>query len=278
MATKSQINRLPNSTFELTITVPWSQVKFSIDKLTEQSLKEVEVKGFRKGKAPKKIAEQKLDKDQLFQEAVRQIVPEAYLEAIKTENLHPIVNPKIELLSFKEGEDWIFKASACEKPKISLGNYKEKIKEITAKSKIVVPGKENNEEPKLDEIVKVILESAEIDLPQLLIENEVNRLLAKTLDEIKALGLTLEQYLSSVGKTPEGLREEYTQKAANDLKLEFILEEIAETESITVTPEDIEKVIKETKDPQAQVSLRGNSYLLAAIIRQQKTLDFIKNL
>lgn len=273
----SSLKKLPKSTFELTITLPWPEVKSSYDKIASEMLKEVEVKGFRKGKAPQKLAEEKLDKEKIFQELVKQIVPNAYLESLKKHEVHPIINPKIELVSFKEGEDWIFKATTCEKPEFDLANYKEEVKKITAKSKIVVPGKES-QPPKLEELTQGLLESVKLEIPDLLVESETNRLLAKLLDETKALGLTLEQYLSSVGKSPEQLRNEYTQKAANDLKLEFILDKIAEVEKITVTPEEVENAIQKTEDKKTQETLRQNSYFLASVIRQQKTLDFIRNL
>lgn len=271
------LNKLPKSTFELTITLPWTEVKSHHDKLTSEFVKEVEVKGFRKGKAPKKLAEEKVDKDKIFQEVIKQIVPEAYLKAIEQHNIHPLVNPKIELMSFKEGEDWTFKATTCEKAEVDLDNYKEAIKSFTAKSKIIIPGKEP-QPPKLEELLDVLTDSVKVEIPDLLKESEVNRLLAKFLDEIKALGLTLEQYLSSVGKSPEQLRNEYTQKGERDLRLEFILDKIASDENITVTPEEIEEVIKKTEDKKSQEALRQNSYLLATMIRQQKTLDFVKNL
>lgn len=277
IAMDSTLKKLPKSTFELTITLPWPEVKASYDKITSEMLKEVEVKGFRKGKAPRKLAEEKIDKEKIFQELVKQIVPDAYLESLKKYEVHPVINPKIELVSFKEGEDWVFKATACEKPELDLASYKEGIKKITAKSKIIIPGKEP-QPPKLEELIQSLLESVKSEIPDLLAESETNRLLAKLLDEIKALGLTLEQYLSSVGKSPEQLRNEYTQKAINDLKLEFILDKIAEVEKITVTPEEVESAIQKTEDKKTQEALRQNSYFLASVIRQQKTLDFVKNL
>lgn len=273
----SVLNRLPKSTFELTITLPWTEVKAHYDKLASEFVKEVEVEGFRKGKAPRKMAEDKIDKDKIFREVVKQVVPEAYLESVKKHDLHPIVNPKIELVAFKEGADWVFKATSCEKPEVKIGEYKEEVKKITAKSKIILPGKEP-QPPKIEDILKVILEKTEVDIPDLLLESEVNRLLAKFLDEIKALGLTLEQYLSSIGKTPDQLRGEYTQKSANDLKFEFILDKIADQEKIVVTGVEIEEAIKKNEDKKTQDSLRQNTYLLASLIRQQKTLDFVKNL
>src|SRR3972149_10554055 len=208
----STLKKLPKATFELIIAFSWPEVQEVLEKLTAELAKEVEVKGFRKGKAPKKLAEEKIDKDKVFQEAIKKLVPEAYLEAVKKHDLKPIINPKIELVTFKEEEDWVFKATSCEKPEVELGSYQDAIKKITAKSKIVLPGKEP-QPPKLEELIQAVLESVNMEIPDLLVENEVNRSLAKLLDEIKALGLTVEQYLSSVGKSVEQLRNEYTQKS-----------------------------------------------------------------
>lgn len=262
---------------ELTITLPWAEVKAVYGKKLEEMVKSVTVKGFRKGKAPKKLAEESIDKDQIYGAVIQGILPQAYIEAIKEQSLSPIVNPKIELVAAKENQDWVFRALTCERPKVELSNYKEEIKKLTAKSKIIIPGKESPS-PKFEEILEVLLKSVHLEIPELLLESEVNRLLAKTLEEIKTLGLTLEQYLSSIGKTPQALREEYTQKAVDDLKLEFILDEIADTEKIAVSEEDLDQAIEKATDPKAKETLSTQRYLLAAILRRQKTLDFLKNL
>lgn len=276
----SELKHLTNSTFELAITIPWEKIKATTEQITTEFIKNTEVKGFRKGKAPKKLAKEKIDKEKVFQEAVRQTIPNAYLEAIKKHSLNPITNPKIEAVTLDENKDWVFKATSCERPEVKLGDYKDQIKKITAKSKIVIPGNPpaGGQPPSLEEILSVLLQSVSVEIPELLIENEVNRLLAQTLDEVKALGLTLEQYLSSSGKTPDSLRAEYTQKAVNDLKLEFVLDKISEEEKITVTDKDIDEAIEKTQDPKAKASLAAQRYLLAVILRRQKTLDFLKNL
>jgi trigger factor len=123
-----------------------------------------------------------------------------------------------------------------------------------------------------------LLKALKITIPQLLIDAEVDRLLSQTLDEIKKLGLTLDQYLASTGKTPEQLRADYAQKAENDIKIEFALQKIAESEKITVEQKEIDEAITQAKSEQEKASLESNKYLLANILRQQKTLDFLKNL
>lgn len=282
MADKTQTNKTvlektQDGTIELKMTIPWAIIKKEWDIVVAEMVKNTDLPGFRKGKAPNKLVEGKLDKAKIRDEVIRRILPQAYIEAVKEHNLKPIMDPRIHI----EGElldekDWQFHAITSEAPAVALNGYKEEIKKVTAKSKIVVPGKEQ-EQPKLDDIVKALLASAKIAIPKVLIEREVDRLLSQTLDEIKRLGMSLDQYLSSTGKTVEMLRAEYASKAEADLKLEFALQKVAESEKITVDDSEIEKTIENAK-PEEKESLTANKYLLASIIRQQKTLDFLKNM
>lgn len=102
--------------------------------------------------------------------------------------------------------------------------------------------------------------------------------MAQVIDDVRKLGLNLDQYLTSTGKTPESLRADYEQKALEDIKFEFALQKVAEEEKITVEEKEIDEAIKKTKDDKERVQMESNKYLLASILRQQKTLDFLKNL
>jgi trigger factor len=187
------------------------------------------------------------------------------------------MNPKIHVDKLDEGEDWKFTAITTEAPAVTLGEYKAKVKEVTAKSKIAIPGKEP-QEPSFDEIMQALVETITIQIPEVLIEQEVDRLLAQLLDDVKKLGLTLDQYLGSTKRNPEELRQEYAKRAEQDIKMELILQKIAEAEHITVEDKEVEEAIEKSKDPAEKKQLEGNKYLLASILRQQKTLDFLKNL
>ncbi len=126
--------------------------------------------------------------------------------------------------------------------------------------------------------MQTLIASVKVTVPAVLLEQEADRLLAQTLDEIKRLGLTLDQYLASTKRTPEELRAEYMAKAGSDLKLEFILQKIAQEEQITIEETEIAEAIQKAKDPKERENLEKNKYLLASILRQQKTLDFLRQL
>ena len=276
-AVKKPFIKTPDGTIEFRLTIPWDKAKLTWDLVVEEMAKNANLPGFRKGKAPKKLVEGNLDKAKVRDEVVRHLLPAVYAQAVRDNNVKPIIDPRIHVdEALEEGKDWEFHAITCEAPVVDLGKYKDEVKKITAKSKIVVPGREQ-ETPKFDEIVKSLLDTVKVTVPQVLVEREVDRLLTQTLEEIKKLGMNLDQYLASTKKTAEDLRAESAIKANTDLKLEFILQKIAETEKITADEADIEKTI-ENANPQEKESLRANKYLLASIIRQQKTLDFLKGL
>ena len=271
------MTRLDDGTIELKITIPMDQVVSATTLIMEGVAQTAKVPGFRPGKAPKKMVQDSTDPAKVHEEVLKKLIPSSYIEAVQSEKIRPIVNPKIHVDEIEDGKDWSFTATTCEMPEVKLGDYKPSVKKLTAKSKIIVPGKVD-EKPDLDTIVKAVVDTTTVTIPQLLVDYEVDRLLAQTLDEIKKLGLTLDQYLSSTGKTPEEVRSEYALKATNDMKLEFALQQISDTEKITVEEKEIDEAILKAKDDKERANLQGNRYLLSNIIRQQKTLDFLQNL
>ena len=273
----SALKRQDDGTIDITVTIPWSLIEKTKEEIIEEHVKETTTPGFRKGKVPKKIVEQNLSQDHLREDILRKLLPLAYSEAVKEQKITPIISPRVHVQKLEDGKDWQFSAQTCEMPDINLGNYKDEVKKITAKTKIVVPG---NKTPQVsfEEITKALLQTATFTIPKVILDQEVEKLLSQTLDEIKKLGLSLEQYLASTKRTTESLRQEYAKKAEGDVKLEFILSEIAKQENIQVEDKEIEEAIAAAKTETEKQNLSQNRYLLASIIRQQKTLDFIRNL
>lgn len=278
------LQKSEDGTITLTITLPNTLLKKAFNEELDQAVKASELPGFRKGKAPKKLVEEQIDKDKIREKILQKLIPSSYIEAVKEHNLKPVINPRIQVLpdqigidKIEKSEDWQFTAVTCEAPNVDLGAYKDHVQKLNVKSKIIVPGKEQ-EKPKFEDVIDTVLKSASCKISKVLIDQEVEKLLARFLDEVRKLGLTLDQYLSGSGKTADQLRKEYEQRAENDIKLEFILQKIAETEKITVEEKEIEEAIQKAKDEKEKENLKSNRYLLASILKQQKTLDFLKNL
>lgn len=281
---KSTIERLEDGSIKFVVTIPKDDVAKAQEEVLQGVQSNAKIAGFRKGKAPKKLVAENVDTSALREDVLRKLLPNAYLSAVQEHKVNPIMNPKIHIEKIEDGQDWTIEAITCETPKLTLGKYKDKVKNVTAKSKIALPGKDlpaGRQEPSVpnfDDVMKEVLSEVKVTLPKILVEQEVDRLLSQTLQEIKKLGLTLDQYLSSTGKNPQQLRDDYAQKATTDITVELTLQEIANSENISVSEQEIDEAIQKAKDPVEKQHLEGNRYLLSSILRQQKTLDFLRNL
>jgi trigger factor len=286
---KAVIAKQPDGTIQLTITISKSTVKKNYDQQLVEAAKKAKIPGFREGKAPKKLVEEKIDKSKVYEEVIQKLVPEAYLEAIKEHQLNPVIAPKVELLKAKEDEDWQFRATTCEAPKIELKDYKTEIRKNLAPAKLWTPEKgkvekdkeqEPSVEEKIQKVIKVLLETIQLVLPSILVEDELNRSLSSLINQANALGMTIDQYAKSTGKTTAQIREEYRIRVESELRLLLILNELAKREKIEVSDKEIEdltkasgdkKVAKQLTDPLQKEYLRG-------VLSRRKTLEKLANL
>lgn len=272
------LNRSADGTIELTLTIPWSDIKSTYDVVLTELSSETEVAGFRKGKAPREMVEASMDKNKVYEETIRRLIPKAYSDTITEHKLAPIMMPEIELKEAKEGSDWIVQAKTCERPVIELKDYKKAIADLKASKapKIVVPGKEeeaSSKGPSVDEVLTAIISAVVAHIPGILLEHEVTHQLSQLVDQTKRLGLTVEQYLASTGKSADALRNEYRGQAERNLTVEFALEAIAEAEKIAVDEAEVTKLIATAKTPEEKKAMEEQRYYLTSLLRRQKTID-----
>jgi trigger factor len=286
-----KLEKKPNSQVEIVVDIPKKTIGDSYHKAFDELRKDFATDGFRKGAVPKKIAEQKIDKEKIYNKLVQDLLSQIYREILTKENLQPIINPKIDLVKAKEDEDWQIKFQIAQKPTVNLGDYKKMIVELNKEQKktdIWVPGKikekkdEKNKETErlkqLNKIFQLLLKETQCQLPDLLLNEELNQKLSRLVDELQKLGLTLENYLKSKNITIEQLKENYKKEIDETYRLEFILNEIAEVEKIVVEPEEINQIFSKITDEKEKQIAQENIYYYASILRKQKTLDFLLSL
>lgn len=108
----------------LTVTVSTEDVKAGIDQAFKKVVKTVNVPGFRKGKVPRMVFEQRFGVESLYQDALDIILPEAYSKAIDEAGIEPVDRPDIDIDQLEKGKELIFKATVTVKPEVKLGDYK----------------------------------------------------------------------------------------------------------------------------------------------------------
>ena len=111
-------------------------------------------------------------------------------------------------------------------------------------------------------------------------EDEVDKMLARLVDQVSRIGLTVEKYLASHGKTSEQLRSEYENQAEQTLKLEMILSQIADQQKVTIKDEEVEKMIKAVPDQKTQKTMDtpAQRAYIRQLLRKRGVIDSLLKL
>ncbi len=96
----------------------------AIDRAYKKNVSKFNIPGFRKGKAPKAIVEKYYTEAVFYDEAVNDVLPAAYEEALKESGLESVARPEIDVEEIKKGEPVVFTALITTKPEVTLGEYK----------------------------------------------------------------------------------------------------------------------------------------------------------
>lgn len=89
-----------------------------------KSKSKINVPGFRKGKAPRKIIEQLYGQEVFFEDAANAIIPDAYAKACIESELDIVSQPKISVTQLEKGKPFVFEAEVAVRPEVELGKYK----------------------------------------------------------------------------------------------------------------------------------------------------------
>jgi len=112
--------KIENSQAFLTVEIEPAEMEEPMENAYRSLAKKTNVPGFRKGKAPRAILENYIGKESIFEEALKTLVPQAYEQAIKEQEIEPFAQPEIEIT---QPDPVIFKAIVPLSPTIELGDY-----------------------------------------------------------------------------------------------------------------------------------------------------------
>ena len=108
----------------LTITVPAKEFDKALDEAFKKVSKEVQVPGFRKGKIPRQMFEQRFGVESLYQDALDMVLPHAYGHAVEETGINPVDQPEVEVEEIEKGKDLVLKMTVTVEPEVKLGEYK----------------------------------------------------------------------------------------------------------------------------------------------------------
>jgi len=419
----SKLEKLEKNVATLEITVSAEKLEEGIAKAYIKNVKKFNIPGFRKGKAPRKLIEKYYGEGVFYEDAINEVCPEAYNEAIKEHDLHPVDRPSIEIIDIESGKGIVFKAEVTVKPEVQLGEYKGievekkeynvtdedvareleilrnknariidvtdrpvKMGDITTidfkgfvngeqfeggtaenykleigsgqfipgfeeqlvgatignevdvnvtfpedyraeelagkpalfkvtvkeiKEKELLPlddefAKDVSEFETLDElkedikkrkteeaermakheyennVIKKVVENAQVDIPEVMIDNQVESMINDFDYQLRYQGLDLESYMKYMNISYEQIKESYRETAKDRVKTQLVLEAITKAENIEVTEEELQEEIEKTAKQYNQdvekfkKSLRERDIeYIKEGLEVQKTIDFL---
>ena len=417
---KVTMENLENNKVKLEVHVDLETFDKGMDKSYLKNRKGISVPGFRKGRVPRKIIERHYGESIFYEDAINEVFPDAYDEAVREMGIGPVDKPVLDIIQVGNGQELIFTAEVIVKPEVELGQYKGIEVEIaeynvsddevnhqlehalennarwisiedrgvkngdrvsldysgsidgalfpggTAEqqsleigSKQFIPGFEEQlvdmmpeeerditvkfpeeyqaeelkgkdavfhvkiheikekELPDLDDefakdvsefdsldeykadlkqklqdnadeqskttmendLVKKISENAKVEIPDVMVEKEIDGMIREMEYRLKYNGLDLKKYLNMTNTSLDDFRAQYRDDAYNKVKTQLVLEAITKAENITATEEDIEKEYVKLADQykrdieDIKKNFSNNLEYIEGGILVQKTID-----
>ncbi len=363
------IVKQPKSVVEVQVAAAWDSVQPTWDATLQKIAQETELSGFRKGTAPLNLVEQQMA-GKLQEEALKTVMPQLLIEALKGSDIVPIDYPKYQLVSFAKGQGIQFKATVTNRPAVAVGNYKtikaqkpavksvseEEVTKVVddlfkrfqaragAQPAAVQPAQNtqtgqggsisfnqpqgqiatsptaprndglttipnddfakamgakdlndlktqirkdledqvsyNNELDYEEAILQEVEKLTNVEIPEVLVQDELNRMLVSLQRRVADMGLLMEDYLKGQGKTLEAIKKEWTPQAEKNVRMELGLAEVARMENVNITDVELQAEIDKIQDAKIkqQFEYQEPRLQLRHSLRQVRTLELLKKI
>jgi len=120
---KSAVETLNPTRVRLSIEVPFEELKDSLDAAYKKINQQVTVKGFRKGKIPARVIDQRFGRGAVLEEAVNDALPKFYTEAVNEAEIDVLGQPEVDITELKDGETLNFTAEVDVRPSLEIPDY-----------------------------------------------------------------------------------------------------------------------------------------------------------
>ena len=120
---KSAVETLNPTRVRLTVEVPFEELKPSLDAAYKKINNQVTVPGFRKGKIPSRIIDQRFGRGAVLEEAINDALPKFYTEAVNEGELNVLGQPDVDITEFNDGDELKFTAEVDVRPSIEIPDY-----------------------------------------------------------------------------------------------------------------------------------------------------------
>ena len=120
---KSAVETVSPTRAKLTVEVPFEELKPSLDKAYKQIAQQINIPGFRRGKVPPMVIDRQVGRGAVLDQAINEVLPEKYVEALQANDLTPVAQPEIEVTKIEDNQTLEFTAEVDIRPQITLPDY-----------------------------------------------------------------------------------------------------------------------------------------------------------
>jgi trigger factor len=120
---KSAVETLGPTRAKLTVEVPFEELQPSLDKAYRTIAQQINVPGFRRGKVPPTVIDRQVGRGAVLQEAINEVVPQKYVEALQSHDLQPLAQPEVEVTRIDDNEAIEFTAEVDVRPEITVPDW-----------------------------------------------------------------------------------------------------------------------------------------------------------
>jgi len=265
----TDLKKQNNKVFTLNLEIKVADIKAEYQEHLKKIQADFETKGFRKGKAPLDVVEQNINPEKLFEEVASHLISHAYGHKIEENGLKPITQPQVKFINkdVDFDHDWQVEITSCELPDIKLNEkYLTEIKTINSDKTLT------DENQKIEKIIDVLIKNGTVDLPEILVESDVQNQLSQLIDQSRQAGISVADYLKNKGLTLEQYKENLEKQITKEWTLNLAISQIAKEQKIEVTKEEVTNIAA------SNPSLGQNMNFIYYLLTQQKVFDFLKKL
>ena len=127
-------------------------------------------------------------------------------------------------------------------------------------------------------IIEGIEKETKIDVPEILIRSEIEKMIARMRSDIERMGLKYEDYLTSLGKSEENVREEFKGDAEKRAKVQMVVGEIAVKEGIKPDTEKVKEEVKKVMDAYKDADENNAKMYIENVLVNEEVFKFLENL
>ncbi|MBU0708347.1 hypothetical protein KJ596_01190 [Patescibacteria group bacterium] len=367
------VEKLPKSKVKITAKPTQKEIKEAVNKALRQLSEQIDIPGFRKGKAPLNMVRERINDTKLSMDALDILATDLFREAIKQHNLWPVSRPEVSLPKSPDSQkdiqeltqikDFSIEYTVEIRPEIKLENYEnlpvskpsvmikeseieKAIQNIFTEWKGNQPVKEENEiatattlseaeqkatqaqqknaetlakiekshpddewaqiigeidlnslKAKVKELLlsakradaekmleqqifdTLIAQNPSFDIPESLINDQLEREEKQLRQQLERTKTSLDDFLKQRKQTLEEIKMKWRQVIEKNLKIELILQQIADEQKVAVEDEEVSREIKLVRDEKlkAQFEKPEQREYIKFMIRQTKTVKWLKD-